>query len=82
MMKPNILITIDRDDSQAEVTIRYRSSPDKREADFRCWLAACEYLMHKTAQKSSAGYEKAMELLVKGAMTWRDRDVENGRLHT
>jgi hypothetical protein len=42
------------------------------DAPFDFWMMACEYLLHKTAQKSKAGYEKAMELLVKGAMTYRD----------
>ena len=35
------------------------------------WMMACEFLIHKTAQLSSAGYEKALELLCKGAMGYK-----------
>lgn len=40
-------------------------------AGFIDWMMACEFLMHKTAQLSSAGYEKALELLCEGAMDYK-----------
>lgn len=40
---------------------------------FMFWMCACEYLMHKTAQNSNVEYEKVMELLVKGAMAYKDQ---------
>jgi len=46
--------------------------------DFSVWMCACEYLLHKTAQKSKAGYEKALELLRKGAMTYKDQAPKGG----
>jgi len=52
--------------NKAKVTI------DVNECPFSFWMCACEYLLHKTAQKSEAGYEKALELLCKGAMTYKD----------
>lgn len=42
------------------------------DAPFGFWMIACEYFMHKVAQKSNAGYEKAMEILMKGAMTYKN----------
>lgn len=42
------------------------------DAPFIFWMMACEYLLHKTAQKSNAPYEDAMSALVKGAMTYKD----------
>lgn len=45
------------------------------EPPFVAWMCAAEYLMHLTAQKSNAGYEGALELLVKGAMTWRHKEL-------
>ncbi len=42
------------------------------EAPFKFWMIATEYMMHKTCQKSNAGYEKALELLCKGATTYQD----------
>lgn len=40
-------------------------------APFTSLMMAAEYLMNLTAQKSNAGYEKALELLVQGAMAYR-----------
>ena len=41
------------------------------DAEFVDWMMACEFFIHKTAQKSEAGYEKAMELLCKGSMGYK-----------
>ena len=41
------------------------------DAEFIDWMMACEFLMKKTAQLSSAGYEKALELLCKGSMDYK-----------
>ena len=42
------------------------------DAPFDFWMIACEYFLHKTCQKSNAGYEKAQELLCKGAMEYKN----------
>ena len=39
--------------------------------EFIDWMMACSFLLHKTAQLSEAGYEKAQELLCKGAMDYK-----------
>ena len=44
---------------------------------FIFWMCACEYLIHITAQKSNAGYEKALELLAKGAMTYKNQALKD-----
>ena len=44
----------------------------KIDAPFGFWMCACEFLMHKVAQKSKKPYEDAMSLLVKGAMTYNE----------
>ena len=41
------------------------------EAEFVDWMMACEFLMHKTAQLSSAGFEKALEILCNGATDYK-----------
>ena len=75
---PHFLIVVSKIGrwESAEVHI-HPSHPDQDELEFGYWMAACEYFLHKTAQKSPAGYEKAMELLIKGAMTWRDKERDN-----
>ena len=49
---------------------------DDVKTEFAAWMCACEYFLHKTAQKSGAGYEKALELLCQGAMTYKDLEKE------
>ena len=56
------IITTDPESSQVEISI-------DDDAEFIDWMQACEFLLHKTAQQSEAGYEKALELLIKGSMT-------------
>lgn len=46
------------------------------EPEFIYWMGACEQFMNIVAQKSPAGYEKALEALVQGAMTYRRKKVE------
>lgn len=41
------------------------------DAEFIDWMMACEFLMQKTAQLSSSGYERALELLCKGSMDYK-----------
>ncbi len=38
------------------------------DAEFIDWVMCCEFLLQKTAQSSSAGYEKALELLCEGSI--------------
>ncbi len=44
-------------------------------AEFKHWMMACEFLLHKTAQMSNAGYEKATELLCGGSTTYKDERI-------
>jgi len=39
--------------------------------EFIDWMMACEFILHKTAQLSSAGHEKALELLCEGSMRYK-----------
>ncbi len=41
------------------------------DAEFVDWMMACEFFIQKTAQKSSAGYEGAMELLCEGSLGYK-----------
>ena len=41
------------------------------DAEFIDWMMACEFIIQKTAQHSSAGYEKALELLCEGSMGYK-----------
>ena len=60
------VLTIQTNTENAKVEIIASS-----DADFSDWMMACEFLLQKTAQLSNAGYERAIELLVKGSMTYR-----------
>ena len=55
--------------NDAEVVIQAETE------EFGYWMCASEYLIHLTAQKSPAGYEKALELITGGAMTWRHKQI-------
>ena len=62
----------DRDSAEVHI-----ETENGYEPSFAAWMCATEYLMHLTAQKSNAGYEGALELLVKGAMTWRHKELSD-----
>lgn len=47
----------------------------EEEPDFVHWMMATEYLMAVTASRSGTGFEKAMELLMKGACAWRSGEL-------
>ena len=68
------IVVRQNEDGSGEVEIHdaYRRVNNK-DAPFGFWMMACEYLLHKTAQKSNAPYEEATKLLVKGAMTYKDK---------
>ena len=60
----------------AEFTIKtdpenHRVYITDNDAEFIDWMMACEFLIHKTAQLSDAGYEQALELLCKGSMDYK-----------
>jgi hypothetical protein len=44
------------------------------EPEFSEWMTAAEFLLHLVATKSGAGFERAIELIADGAMTYR-KDV-------
>jgi hypothetical protein len=66
-------------DPDLEILFEIRVYPHKKQVtieapekvEFMVWMMACEFLLHKTAQKSFAGYERALDLLQKGAMTYK-----------
>ncbi len=39
--------------------------------EFKMLMMAAEFLTHLVAQKSNAGYEKALDLIRQGAMTYK-----------
>ena len=67
------IIAIQNEDGSGRVEIQdaYRQVHNE-DAPFGFWMMACEYLLHKTAQKSGAPYEEATKMLVKGAMTHQE----------
>ena len=67
------LITVSSPDGKkAKVEIRdaFRDREGK-DAPFIYYMCVAEYLCHLVAGKSNAGYEKALELICKGAMTYK-----------
>ena len=45
---------------------------------FYQFVIATEYMMHIVAKKSTAGFERALELLVSGAIDFRDLTDNTG----
>lgn len=45
--------------------------------DYGYLMSACEYLFNIACQRSPSGYEKAMELICKGAMTYKSTKVND-----
>ena len=68
--KFTIRISKDDQSDKNKVIINHNNPP------FECWMGACERLMDVVAKQSGAGYEKALELLVQGAMKYRQVDDE------
>lgn len=67
------VIDVERDTKKntSKVTIEH-----DEECPFEFWMCACEYLLHQTARRSAAGFERALELLCQGAMNYKDcKDV-------
>jgi hypothetical protein len=54
--------------ASAECRINIPHGQDGREIPFGFLMVACEHLIRATAQRSGAGYEKAIDLLVEGAL--------------
>ena len=57
------------DDKRGKVRIFVGEHEENKE--FKMFMMSAEFLMHLVAQKSNAGYEQALELLRKGAMTYK-----------
>lgn len=62
-------ITVHCDSEYKEARVEIET---EGELPFGIWMLACEYMLHKTAQFSKAGYEKALDLLCKGSMAYDD----------
>ena len=52
---------------KAEVII---ATTDGEALEFATLMCATEYLMHLTAERSGAGYDRALDLLLEGARMW------------
>lgn len=46
---------------------------DEDADDLNYLLPAAEYMMYEVARRSALGFEKALEKLMEGAMTWKTR---------
>lgn len=68
-----VWMTGPKDDPAASAEVAIAGEPDM---PFPFWMVGCEHLMTATAQKSKAGFEKALELLVEGAMTTQGKLVK------
>ena len=62
----DLILTVRREGDDALITIT-----DDDEFEFADFMLATEWLMHHTAKLSGAGFERALELLADGAMTYR-----------
>lgn len=63
-----IIVTQDNDFKDVIVEIR----PSRGAQHWGFWKAAAEYMFHSAAQKSQTGYEKAVELMIRGSMGYKD----------
>ena len=55
------------DEKHGKVRIKVGECED----EFKALMMTAEFLTHLVAQKSNAGYEKALDLIRKGAMTYK-----------
>lgn len=55
------------EENHSKVTVHIGACED----EFKILMMSAEFLTHLVAQKSNAGYEKALDLVRKGAMTYR-----------
>jgi len=62
-----VVATGDPDDPKTHVLVH----PVGGEPHFLMWMVAAEYLLSLVASKSPAGYEAALESLMRGALTHR-----------
>jgi len=63
-----VTVEYDAGDDKAKVFI---STNIKEKPPFIFWMLAAEYLAKVTAQQSTAGYEKALELIIEGALQYK-----------
>jgi len=74
MAEPDFRIWIIPPDKPGEPTqITLRASGEVPLASLG---AAAQYMMHLFAQRNPAGYEKSLEILMAGAMTWNAVNIE------
>ena len=71
-LRAEILIRVFRSSDGDEARVEVQA--DREDVDFEDLMCATEYLIATTAKRSQAGYERALELLQEGAMTYRDVD--------
>ena len=71
MTKTTFEVTVEQlDDGSARVSIGVDHS---KVPDFLDMICAAEYLTYIVASESKAGFEKALELVAKGAMTYKHK---------
>lgn len=68
-LRAEILIRVFHRPDGEEVRVEIQADPEK--VDFEDLMCATEFLIATTAKQSDAGYERALELLQHGAMTYR-----------
>lgn len=74
MAEPDFRIWVIPPDKPGEPTqITVRTSGDIPLANLG---AAAQYLMHLFSQRNDAGYEKSLEILMAGAMTWQQAKID------
>ena len=74
MAEPDFRIWVIPPDKPGEATqVTLRASGEVPLASLG---AAAQYLMHLFAQRNPAGYEKSLEVLMQGAMSWNEMKTE------
>lgn len=61
------IVEFDDDEKHGEVRLIIGECED----EFKILMMTAEFLTHLVAQKSNAGYEKALDLIRQGAMTYK-----------
>jgi len=70
-------VTVHYDDDANSAEVEIATEEDFQFAHLMC---AAEYLCAVAAQESNAGYEKACELIIQGAMTYKNKFATDSKL--
>jgi hypothetical protein len=75
MDKPHAIIEVEKIGDWETSIVSIGFTPEFEE-DYGYLMTATEYLLNVACQRSHAGYERAMELICKGAMTYKSKKIE------